>query len=220
MEDINVRDLVEKLKRGDMDASALYYELQDLIETLGKEGSGKNLETLTQIASGLRNDARKTGNIRFFYFGMFQAWVDMLKKSIEAKMANEKKKAQAKMSRFDDIMEYLIKNGKVKRMQMASDLGIDPSHLSRKLNSLTDNGFISQMKIGQVIYYSMTPAGFRFMSERKKQTDKPVIHCSECQWFSKRGYEEDNEGVESDLQSGFARRTGMKLKLVGIVVVR
>lgn len=88
---------------------------------------------------------------------------------------------------------------------MAADLKIDPSHLSRKLNSLTDAGFINQRKIGSIIYYSLTPSGAHFLSERQKQKNELVIHCSECQWFSKQGYEEDNKGIEPDLQSGFCQ---------------
>lgn len=172
------QELLEKCVGKDPDPAEIYQGLTTLVKEVSGEiarsGYEQHITTLTltleDMADQLRKFTRKKNAIHFYYYGMFQAWSDILKEQELEERDERRLWTVIGRKRTGEIMDYLYQHENAQHKELVKGISIRPSNLSTEIQIMSDVGLVRQRKMGKYVYYSLTPLGFRTYERHVKTT--------------------------------------------------
>lgn len=132
------------------------------INAPGEAQAYQYLKYLAKIAKGLRKSVEAHHAFRFFYFGQFQAQVDLLEQKMEDIHSESQVLSVAGRKHFASIMRLLYTEKVCQQQYISNKLKINRSNLSRELQRLERSRLVESTSAGRFRYHQLTPQGRRY----------------------------------------------------------
>lgn len=185
----------------------------------------KSLEVAKCISSMLRKNAQRTGNIRYYYFGMFQTKLDQIQEEVLERQVSTIQQEVSSRKHFASIMQILYIQQMVRQSELSKQLSVDKGNLSREMDRLVLAGFVEERKAGKFRLYNLSAQGRAFYDKHLllKSWFEPeeLTYCqekNECD-YQINGmiqYPEISESVSFQLSVGSVERRALENPLLGL----
>lgn len=146
------------------------------LERITVETMEKALEEADYIADSLRNEARRNKCLRFYYYGMYQAKLEIMRQQFYQTESEALQNKVIHRKNFARIMEVLSSVETIRHTALARALDMDSGNLSREMNLITEAGFAEERKTQKIRFYCLSPMGAKYCEKhpfkRKHDNDR------------------------------------------------
>lgn len=128
-------------------------------------GSSDEIESVDNallLSKGLKKAAQDNNALKFYYFGLYQAYIEALQKDINVKSKEAQEQNVAARKHFAEIMQVLYRKQICRHSEMAQILQMNPGNLSREMERLVEIGYVGERKVGKYKFYNLSPIGFKY----------------------------------------------------------
>ena len=122
---------------------------------------------INTVYKGLRFKSERAGAIKYFYFGYYARYQEEVLNEAQKYDVHVKINQIASKKHFERIMRYLYINGISQQKDIASELQIDKSNLSRILDEVADFKLASKLIGPKNVFYELTQEGYAYCRKYK-----------------------------------------------------
>ncbi len=162
------------------------------LDRLAKQCVPKELSRMIQVVyQGLRYQSELAGALKYFYMGYYAK----LQESVTERLHQQQEQLAlcqlASRRYFDDILQYLYRNGISQQKDIVAGFQKDKSNLSRLLNEMTRQNLLHKFTGPKAVFYELSPQGYAYYRGRGSRATARA--AAETIWMKKvgiQGYEQ------------------------------